>query len=171
MAPVVLWIDEIEKAFASGRSEDGGVSRRMLGTFLSWMQERREPVFLLATANQVDELPPELLRKGRFDEVFFVDLPDAEVRREILRIHLQNRNRDPDAIDLAAVAGAAAGFSGAELEQVVVSALYAAFAEGATLDTALLLQEVAATRPLSVTARERIEALRAWARDRAVPAN
>jgi len=171
MAPVVLWIDEIEKAFASGRSEDGGVSRRMLGTFLNWMQERREPVFLLATANQVDNLPPELLRKGRFDEVFFVDLPDTEVRREILRIHLENRNRNPDTIDLMAVAMAAEGFSGAELEQVVVSALYAAFGEGATLDTALLLQEVAATRPLSVTARERIEALRGWARDRAVPAN
>jgi SpoVK/Ycf46/Vps4 family AAA+-type ATPase len=172
MAPVVLWIDEIEKAFsASGEGNDGGVSRRILGTFLNWMQERRGPVFLLATANEVDRLPPELMRKGRFDEVFFVDLPDGPARAEILGIHLENRGRDPSAIDLRGLAERSEGFSGAELEQVVVSALYAAFADGHPLDTALLARELEATRPLSVTARERVDALREWSRERAVRAN
>jgi len=171
MAPVVLWIDEIEKAFATSEGEDGGVSRRILGTFLNWMQERQDGVFVLATANQVDQLPPELLRKGRFDEVFFVDLPDAAAREEILRIHLANRNRDPDRFDVAALAREGEGFSGAELEQVVVSALYGAFAGDGELDTELLLQEIRSTRPLSVTAAERIGALREWARERTVPAN
>jgi SpoVK/Ycf46/Vps4 family AAA+-type ATPase len=171
MAPVVLWIDEIEKAFASGEGEDGGVSRRILGTFLNWMQERRDGVFVLATANQVDQLPPELLRKGRFDEVFFVDLPNAEARAEILRIHLRSRSRDPDQVDVAALAGAAEEFSGAELEQVVVSALYGAFAGDGEFGTDLLLAEIRGTRPLSVTAAERIGDLRAWARERTVSAN
>ncbi len=172
MAPVVLWIDEIEKAFSrSGSGEDGGVSQRILGSFLNWMQERRAPVFLFATANEVDRLPPELMRKGRFDEVFFVDLPGAEARREILEIHLENRERPVEGLELDRVAELARGFSGAELEQVVVSALYAAFAEGRSIDTGLLLREVEDTRPLSTTASERIEALRNWAADRAVPAN
>jgi AAA+ superfamily predicted ATPase len=173
MSPVVLWIDEIEKAFAQGdgEGEGSGVSRRILGSFLSWMQERQGQVFVLATANEVHRLPAELIRKGRFDELFFVDLPDAESRAEILRIHLRRRNRDPSSIDAARIAEATEGFSGAELEQVVVSGLYAAFADHAALDTELLLAEAGATRPLSVTARERIEALRAWARDRAVRAN
>jgi SpoVK/Ycf46/Vps4 family AAA+-type ATPase len=172
MAPVVLWIDELEKAFPSGGgSEDGGVSRRILGTFLNWLQERRSPVFLLATANQVGELPPELLRKGRFDEIFFVDLPDAEAREEILRIHVERRGRDPEDLDLASLGALADGFSGAELEQVVVSALYAAFADGAAFDTGLLAREVRSTHPLSRTARERIAELRRWASDRAVRAN
>jgi AAA+ superfamily predicted ATPase len=175
MSPVVLWIDEIEKAFAGGGGDTGGegnaVSRRILGTFLSWMQEREGDIFILATANAVHELPPEFLRKGRFDELFFVDLPDEESRAEILRIHLRRRGREGDPVDAAAVARTSEGFSGAELEQVVVSALYAAFADARPLDTELLLSEVAATRPLSVTARERIEGLRNWARDRTVPAN
>jgi hypothetical protein len=171
MAPVVLWIDEIEKAFASGEGEDGGVSRRILGTFLNWLQERRDGVFVLATANQVDQLPPELLRKGRFDEVFFVDLPDAPARAEILRIHLRNRNRDPESVDATTLAAEAEGFSGAELEQVVVSGLYAAFAGDGEFGTELLLREIRGTRPLSVTASERIDALREWARERTVPAN
>lgn len=171
MAPVVLWIDEIEKAFSSGGgTADGGVSRRILGTFLNWMQERKGPVFLLATANQVDLLPPELLRKGRFDEIFFLDLPDPETRAEILRIHLENRNRDPSQIDLIRLAEATEGFSGAELAQVIVSGLYAAFADGTSFDTALLVREARSTRPLSATARERVDALRAWARDRTTPA-
>ena len=172
MAPVVLWIDEVEKAFSSGGgTEDGGVSRRILGTFLNWMQERRAPVFLLATANQVDQLPAELLRKGRFDEIFFVDLPDATTRAEIFRIHLENRNRDPAELDLQRLAAATEGFSGAELEQVVVSALYAAFADGTPFGTELLAREATETRPLSVTAQERIRELRRWAADRTVAAN
>lgn len=171
MAPVVLWIDELEKAFSSSDGgEDGGVSRRILGTFLNWMQERKGPVFLVATANQVDQIPPELLRKGRFDEIFFVDLPGAEARAQILRIHLQNRRRDPDQMDLEELGRLTEGFSGAELEQVVVSALYAAFADGKPFDTDLLAREVSQTRPLSATAAERIQALRAWARDRTTPA-
>ena len=171
MAPVVLWIDELEKAFASGESEDGGVSRRVLGTFLNWMQEREADVFVLATANDVDRLPAELMRKGRFDELFFVDLPDLKSREEILKIHLRRRNQDPAPIDTAVLAERTDGFSGAELEQVVVSALYAAFADGIPLDTRLLTREAADTRPLSVTARERIDRLRAWARERTVSAN
>ena len=171
MAPVVLWIDELEKAFASGESEDGGVSRRVLGTFLSWLQDRKGDVFVLATANEVDRLPAELVRKGRFDELFFVDLPDPESRAEIVRIHLRNRGRDAGKVDAEAVAQQTPGFSGAELEQVVVSSLYAAFADGNELGTELLLQEAAATRPLSVTARERVDALRRWAEGRTVLAN
>jgi hypothetical protein len=173
MSPVVLWIDEIEKAFAGGEGpgEANAVSRRILGSFLSWMQERQGQVFVLATANAVGQLPPELLRKGRFDELFFVDLPDAASRAEILRIHLRRRNRAPDLVDAEALAAATEGFSGAELEQVVVSALYAAFADGSELSTELLLAEVRATRPLSVVARERIESLRNWARERTVSAN
>jgi AAA+ superfamily predicted ATPase len=171
MAPVVLWIDELEKAFASGGGEDGGVSRRILGTFLNWLQERRSQVFLVATANQVDQLPAELLRKGRFDEIFFVDLPDARARAEILEIHLARRDRNPGEVDLERLAGMSEGFSGAELEQVVVSALYAAFADGRSFDTELLATEIQSTHPLARTARERIAALRGWARDRAVLAN
>jgi len=172
MAPLVLWIDEIEKAFsAGGDSQDGGVSRRVLGSFLNWMQERKGPVFLLATANQVDQLPPELLRKGRFDEVFFVDLPDEETRAEILNIHLENRKRDPSGMDLRRLAAEARDFTGAELEQVVVSALYDAFADGTPFDEDLLIREIRRTRPLAVTASERIQALRSWAQGRTVPAH
>jgi hypothetical protein len=173
MSPVVLWIDEIEKAFGGGDGEGEGsaVSRRILGSFLSWMQERQGEVFVLATANAVEQLPPELLRKGRFDELFFVDLPDAESRAEIVRIHLRRRDRDPASVDAEAVARSTEGFSGAELEQVVVSSLYAAFADHAQVTTDLLLAEAAATRPLSVTARERLDGLRRWAEGRTVPAN
>jgi hypothetical protein len=171
MAPLVLWIDELEKAFASGESEDGGVSRRVLGTFLSWLQDREGDVFVLATANDVGRLPAELVRKGRFDELFFVDLPDQESRAEIVRIHLRNRGRDPGLVDADAVARNTAGFSGAELEQVVVSSLYAVFADGGEMGTELLLREASATRPLSVTARERVERLRRWAEGRTVSAN
>lgn len=173
LSPVVLWIDEIEKAFAGvgGDGEGSGVSRRVLGTFLSWMQDRKGEVFVLATANDVESLPAELLRKGRFDELFFVDLPDAESRGEILRIHLRRRNRPLDELDFQALAQASHGFSGAELEQVVVSALYATFADKTPLSTELLLKEVSATRPLSVTAKERVERLRAWAEERTVRAN
>jgi AAA+ superfamily predicted ATPase len=171
MAPVVLWIDELEKAFASGGSEDGGVSQRILGSFLSWMQDRRGDVFVVATANDVRRLPPELLRKGRFDEIFFVDLPDAETRQEVFRIHLRDRGHDPDGFDLTTVAGETEGFSGSEIEEVVVSALYTAFSADRVLDTAALRVEIGATRPLSVTMSERVDELRAWAEGRAVRAN
>ncbi|MDW8478632.1 MAG: AAA family ATPase [Xanthomonadales bacterium] len=170
MAPCVLWIDEIEKALASSDA-DGGVSRRVLGTLLTWMAERQAPVFLFATANAVHELPPELLRKGRFDEVFFVDLPGPEVRAEIFRIHLARRGLMPERFDLAALAAASEGFSGAEIEQAVVSALYAAHAEGRRPDQALLLAELGQTRPLSVLMAEKIGALRRWAAGRTVPAD
>ncbi|MDB5294390.1 MAG: ATPase central domain protein [Phycisphaerales bacterium] len=172
MAPVVLWLDEVEKGFASAASQssDGGLSKRMFGTLLTWMQERTCPVFLVATANDIEALPPELLRKGRFDEIFFVDLPDLEARSAILAIHLAKRKRDPAKFDLAALAEAAAGFSGAELEQAVVAALHDAFAAGGELTTAGVLAAVKASPPLSVTMAERIDELRAWAKGRCVPA-
>jgi hypothetical protein len=171
MAPIVLWIDELEKAFASsGGDEDGGVSRRVFGTFLSWLQERKGDVFVTATSNDIARLPPEFIRKGRFDEVFFVDLPHPEARAEIFRIHLRKRKQDPAAFDVQALAAATDGFSGAEIEQVVVAALYAAFAAGTALDTGTLLLEAQATKPLSGTMRERIAELRAWAATRTVAA-
>jgi SpoVK/Ycf46/Vps4 family AAA+-type ATPase len=172
LSPCVLFIDELEKAFAAGGgTEDGGLSHRVLGSFLSWLQDRSGDVFTVATANDIDRLPPELLRKGRFDEVFFVDLPNADARADILAIHLRRRKQDPAAIDIPAVVAATDGFSGAEIEQVIVSALYTAFAGTAQVTTALLLHEAAATRPLSVTMAEKVAALRSWAKDRTVSAN
>ncbi len=174
MAPAVLWIDEIEKGFASAASQssDGGLSRRMFGTLLTWMQERTAPTFLAATANDIASLPPELLRKGRFDEVFFVDLPPEEIRREILAIHLRKRRQDPKALDLAAAAKASDGFSGAELEAAVESALHAAFAaDSRPLASDDLLQAIRGSPPLSVLMAERMAELRAWAANRCVPAD
>lgn len=173
MAPVVLWIDEIEKAFASAAAEsaDGGLSQRMFGTLLSWMQDQRNPIFIVATANNIATLPPELMRKGRFDEVFFVDLPTPAARKQVLAIHLRRRKRDPEKFDLDRLAKAADGFSGAELEQLVSSALYAAFADGKELSDEHLLAEVKTTKPLSVLMAERVKQLRAWAADRCVPAD
>jgi SpoVK/Ycf46/Vps4 family AAA+-type ATPase len=173
MAPCVLWIDEIEKAFASAAaaSADGGLSKRMFGTLLSWMQDHRHPIFIIATANDISALPPELMRKGRFDEVFFVDLPQADIRAEVLGIHLRRRNRDPAQFKLADLALAAEGFSGSELEQAVVSGLFNAFSRGATLGDAHLLEEIRKTRPLSVLNAERVAELRHWAANRCVPAD
>jgi len=171
MAPIVLWIDEIEKAFApSGGSQDGGTSQRVFGNFLSWMQEREAPVFVVATCNDIAQLPPEMLRKGRFDEIFFVDLPVIEARVEIYRLQIAARKRDPEAFDLEMLAAASDGFSGAEIEQVVVSALYAAYAEDRELTTADLRAEIEKTNPLSMTMSEKIDKLRAWASERAVAA-
>jgi MoxR-like ATPase len=170
MAPVVLWIDEIEKGFATGGDGDGGISRRLLGTFLRWMQERPGEVFMVATANDVSALPPELLRKGRFDEVFFVDLPDEESRTEILRLHLAQRRLDPDAFPLDVLAKATDGFSGAEIEQAVVGALYRAFAADAEPGADDLMDEIAGTVPLSVARAEDVARLRSWAEQRAVRA-
>jgi len=174
LAPLVLWIDEMEKGFAASGSSadvDAGLTQRILATFLTWLQDRKPGVFLVATSNNINALPPELLRKGRFDEIFFVDLPDAEARAELFKIHLKKRGRDPASFDLAAVASASEGFSGAEVEQAIVSALYTAFSKQAQLSTEILVAECHATRPLSVTRREEVERLRGWARERAVPAN
>lgn len=170
VAPVVLWIDELEKAFAQG-SEDGGVSQRVLGTFLSWMQERRGDVFVVATANDVTKLPPEFLRKGRFDEIFFVDLPDHHARKAIIEIHLNKRGKNPAHFDVAKLIEVTDQFSGAEIEQAVVSALYTVFSENRELSTEALLTEIAATRPLAFTMGEKITWLRDWAKERTVGAN
>jgi SpoVK/Ycf46/Vps4 family AAA+-type ATPase len=167
ISPVVLWIDEIEKAFAAVGEMDGGVSQRVLGLFLSWLQEREGDVFVVATANDVSKLPPELIRKGRFDEMFFVDLPDAIGRAEILKIHLRKRKRDAEKFDMKALAEMTDGFSGAELEQVIVSSLYTAFSSGSDITTEILLSEAKQTVPLSRTMTERITALRNWAKERA----
>jgi hypothetical protein len=172
MAPAVLWIDEIEKGMAPGGGSgegDGGVSRRMFGTFLTWLQEKRADVFVVATANDLQALPPELLRKGRFDEIFFVDLPDPSEREGILRIHLRLRKQDPDAFDLAALVAASEGFSGAEIEQATIAGLYRALHDRKPLTTELLLAEMRETVPLSVSRREDVARLRALARERFVP--
>lgn len=172
LAPIVLWIDELEKAFAAGSGEeDGGVSRRVFGAFLSWLQERRGDVFVVATSNDVAKLPPEFIRKGRFDEVFFVDLPSAQARCAIFTIHLRKRKQDPASFDLAQLAGASEGFSGAEMEQAIVSGLYTAFSAGTPLTTDILLAELAGTRPLSRTMQERLNDLRSWAAARTVNAD
>jgi len=170
LAPCVLWIDEIEKGLASG-GEDGGVSRRVLGYLLTWMAERKSKVFVVATANAVDELPAELLRKGRFDEIFFVDLPKPSVRNDIFAMHLRRRKLPVEQFDLVALSEASEGFSGAEIEQAVVSALYDASSGAAPPDQPMLLAALGATRPLSVLMREQVEALRIWARGRCVPAD
>ena len=166
MAPVVVWIDEIEKGFASSDS-DGGVSKRILGTFLRWLQDRESRVFAVATANDVSSLPPELLRRGRFDEIFFVDLPDRTARRAIIETHLERRDQETQGLDLEALVDATDGFSGAELETAIVAALYRAVGEDRSVNTEILLKEVASTVPLSVSRAEDIAALRAWAEERA----
>lgn len=170
MAPAVLWIDEIEKGMApgGGQDSDGGLSRRLFGSFLTWMQEKRAEVFVVATANDLSALPPELLRKGRFDEIFFVDLPEADERKSILAIHLRLRRQDPAAFDLPRLAAASSGFSGAELEQAVISALLQALQDGRSLDTDLVERELSATVPLSVSRAEDVERLRIFARERFV---
>ncbi|WP_369855166.1 AAA family ATPase [Candidatus Thalassolituus haligoni] len=176
MAPCVVWIDEIEKALA-GDSQDNGVSQRLLGTLLTWLAERKQPVFVVATANNIHALPPELMRKGRLDEIFFVDLPDASVREAIFRIHLGKRGHDVDAVDLGLLAAMTEGFSGAEIEQVVVAAWYASAEAGKTtlndqpLTTQQLVAAANATQPLSVTMAEPLQRLRLWAAGRAVSAN
>lgn len=170
MAPVVLWIDEVEKAFAESGESDGGVSQRVLGVLLRWLQDRPDGVFLVATCNDVTKLPPEVTRRGRFDELFFVDLPDLLERRTILAHHLRTRRRDPAAFDLDALAVTSGGFSGAELESAVTAALYTAYSRGCDIDTAALLAELRRTVPLSVTRAEDVAALRLWAKGRARPA-
>lgn len=169
MAPCVLWMDEVEKGLATGEM-DGGVSQRILGTLLTWMAERKEPVFVVATANVIKRLPPELLRKGRFDEVFFVDLPGLRVREDIFRIHLQRRELEVSAFDLQELAMLTDGFSGAEIEQAVVSALYTAQARQQDVGQVLLVEMLQRTVPLSVLMAEDLAALRNWAASRTVAA-
>jgi ATP-dependent 26S proteasome regulatory subunit len=174
LAPMVLWIDEIEKAFASAGSSgdaDAGLSQRLLATLLTWMQDRETGVFLAATSNNISALPPEMLRKGRFDEIFFVDLPSAEIRSALFALHLKKRGRDVVSFDLPKLATASEGFSGAEIEQAIVAGLYTAFAQKQQLSTEILIGEIRGTQPLSVTRAEDIQAIRDWAKTRAVPAD
>ena len=168
MAPCVLWLDEIEKGVAVG-DDDDGLSRRVLGTLLTWMSERKTPVFIVATANEIMRLPPEMVRKGRFDEIFFVDMPRQPCRREILSIHLQKRCLDPARFDLDGLANATDGFSGSEIEQAIVSAMYTAHAQGRDMAQTDLQAEIRQTRPLSVVMAEKVEELRNWAANRTVP--
>lgn len=167
MAPCVLWIDEIEKGISGGN--DDGTSKRVLGAFLTWLAENKRHVFVVATANNIHELPPELIRKGRFDEVFFVDLPSAEIRRQIFSIHLQKRGVDSRTIGLEELVAASVDFSGAEIEQAVVSARYSSDAEGAALNTAALMKALSATRPIAVVMAEQVSQLRNWAANRTLP--
>jgi SpoVK/Ycf46/Vps4 family AAA+-type ATPase len=167
MSPCVLWIDEIEKGIA-GRGGETGTTQRVLGTFLTWMAEKKSQVFVVATANDISALPPELVRKGRFDEIFFVDLPDARVRASILAIHLTSRDQRLADFDVKGLAKAMSGFSGAEIEQAVVAAFYAAHAKQEPLASAHILHEVQQTRPLSIVMQEQIAALRQWADGRTV---
>jgi ATP-dependent 26S proteasome regulatory subunit len=170
LAPCVLWIDEIEKGLAgmgSSDQTDGGTTARVVGTLLTWMQEKKDPVFVVATANRIDMLPPELLRKGRFDEIFFVDLPTRAIREEILSIHLKKKRRDPKDFALADLAARSVGFSGAELEEAVREGLYDAFAEGRELHSDHIARALDKTFPLSRTMRDQIDSLRQWAKVRA----
>jgi len=175
LAPCVLWIDELEKVFAGSgpdsASADAGVSSRLLASFLSWMQDRKAPVFVAATCNNVGVLPPELIRKGRFDELFFVDLPNQAERKQILAIQLSRRKRNPADFQLDRIASAARGFSGAEIESVVQTALYSAYSQKQQLADQYLLEAIQGTVPLSTTRAEEIDSLREWAAKRAVPAS
>jgi SpoVK/Ycf46/Vps4 family AAA+-type ATPase len=175
LAPCVLWIDELEKVFAGTGTDsaavDAGVSSRMLGSFLGWMQDRKAPVFVAATSNNVNALPPELIRKGRFDELFFVDLPNQAERKQILSIQLMGRKKVVLDFDLDQIAQAAAGYSGAEIDAAIQTAMYASFSLEQPMTTETLLDALSQTVPLSATRAEDIQALRHWARTRAVPAS
>jgi len=173
ISPAILFIDELDKAFggAGGSSDsDGGTSSRIFGSFLTWMQEKTSPVFVMATANRVERLPSEFLRKGRFDEIFFVDLPTAEERGDIFKIHLMKRRREIDRFDLAQLANVCDGFSGAEIEQALIAAMYEAFAQEREFTQLDIIAACRATMPLSKTMTEQVTALRDWARQRARPA-
>jgi MoxR-like ATPase len=169
MAPSVLWIDEIEKSLGAPKSnEDSGLSQRMFGSFLTWMQEKSYDVFVIATANDISGIPPELMRKGRFDEVFFVDLPDSSERETILKIHLSLRKQNLEHLDIPVIIQETEGFSGAEIEQVVIASLYRALHRQQPLDTIFLLAEIRGMIPLSVSRREHLQALQAIAKERFV---
>ncbi|HLJ96472.1 MAG TPA: AAA family ATPase [Gemmataceae bacterium] len=173
VAPAILWVDEIDKAFAGttgSAGSDAGTSSRVFGTFVTWLSEKTSPVFVIATANNISHLPPELLRKGRLDEIFFVGLPSEPERRDVFRIHLQKRGRDPAQFDLGSLACASEGFSGAEIEEAVVSGLFDAFSKGCELSTDILRTSLAETVPLSRTMSEELDRLKTWAQGRARPA-
>ncbi len=170
MSPCVLWVDEIEKGIATG-DYDSGTSQRILGTLLTWMSENNKAVFIVATANKIEQLPPELIRKGRLDEMFFVDLPDENARADIFDIHLSKREVDKSGIDLQALATLSEGFSGAEIEQSVVSSLYMAHSEKQPITTQIIADEIKLTKPLSIVMEESISQLRAWAVERTVMAD
>jgi ATP-dependent 26S proteasome regulatory subunit len=170
VAPAILWVDEIDKAFAGSQGSgatDGGTTARVFGTFLTWLSEKTAPVFVVATANDISQLPPELLRKGRLDEIFFVDLPSQDERKEVFRIHISKRNRDINLFDLNALAAASKDFSGAEIEEAINSALYDAFYSKTELATPLIMTSLAQTVPLAKTMDEQINRLRNWAEGRA----
>lgn len=169
MSPCVIWLDEIEKGMAQD-GNDNGISQRLLGTLLTWMAERKTKVFIVATSNDISKLPPELIRKGRLDEIFFVDLPDADVRKDIFMIHINKRNMFAIDFDISKLAGATDGFSGSEIEQAIVAAMYTAAAIASKLTTDILLQEIENTSPLSVIMAEQIARLRMWAANRTIPA-
>ena len=170
VAPAILWVDEIDKAFAGSQGSgatDGGTTARVFGTFLTWLSEKNDPVFVVATANDISQLPPELLRKGRLDEIFFVDLPSNEERQEIFTIHLSKRGRDPAQFDLHNLVAASKDFSGAEIEEAIISALYDAFYAQHELSTQDILEAIRQTVPLAKTMDEQINRLRTWADGRA----
>ncbi|MCZ2355113.1 MAG: AAA family ATPase [Bacteroidia bacterium] len=174
IAPSILWIDEIEKGMSgisSSGSSDGGTTARVLGTFLTWLQEKTKPVFVVATANDISQLPPELLRKGRVDEIFFVDLPTEKEREEIIKIHLKKKNRQESKFDTKKLAEASKGFSGAELEEVIKEALFQAYDEEKEVTNEHILEAIGKTFPLSRTMHETISKMRLWAKSRAVSAS
>ncbi|MBP5369881.1 MAG: AAA family ATPase [Bacteroidales bacterium] len=174
ISPSILWIDEIEKGMSgisSSGSTDGGTTARVLGTFLTWMQEKTKPVFVVATANNISQLPPELLRKGRVDEIFFVDLPTEKEREEILKIHLKRKGRHPEDFDIKSLAEQSKGFSGAELEEVVKEALFQAYDEEKVIEDSHISTAIEKTYPLSHTMHETIVKMRQWAKSRAVSAS
>lgn len=170
MAPCVLWFDEIEKGIST-QDNDGGTSQRVLGTLLTWMAENQKPVFVVSTANNISRLPPELIRKGRLDEIFFVDLPDHEARKEIFSIHLTKRKMTTENFDLEQLAESSDGFTGSEIEQAIVSGLYHSYGQGCNLTTQIILDEIRNTRPLSVVMAEKLQELRDWAAGRTISAN
>lgn len=172
LSPSILWIDEIEKGIAGTRSEgDSGTASRVFGTLLTWMQEKTSPVFIIATANEIDRLPPEFLRKGRFDEIFFVDFPTQKEREQIFKIHLKKRKRNPELYKIEEFAKMSEGFTGADIEEVVISALYDAFSQGRELTDEDIIQSIKRAVPLSQTMKEKISEIRQWANERAVMAS
>jgi SpoVK/Ycf46/Vps4 family AAA+-type ATPase len=172
MAPAILWVDEIEKAFAGMEGAEGGSASaaRVFGNFITWLQEKQAPVFVVATANDVRSLPPEMLRKGRFDEIFWIDLPNVHERATIFKIHLTKRGRDPADFNAWKLAEDTDRFSGAEIEQVIIDAMFEAFADDREVDTDDILRAVRRTVPLAVTMDQPFKRLKEWARNRTRPA-
>ena len=170
VSPSILWIDEIEKGFAGVQSSnltDAGTTSRVFGTFITWLQEKKQPVFVIATANNVNQLPPELMRKGRFDEIFFLDLPSSKEREDIYSIHIKKRGRDIDQFDLKTLVGLSKGYSGAEIEQTLITAMFDAFSEDREVETTDIMNAIEDMVPLSRLMKEEISALRTWAQARA----